>query len=140
MSELFLTNFDDSNMHVKEKGVHVNSDLVAELTEAALNEQKAGTRGIIAARLGLLWQQCEPFIRDSLGDGLDVRMAKLGLDVLDRMIKIHEVLEPDRPTVKADVDVAITLQRRQEVLDALSARSVGSDSSAELLGGDEVTQ
>ena len=140
MSELWLTRDRQPNMHVNPDDMHVDLEspvnLASELTEADLNAQKAGIMGILAARLELLWRTCEPYMLSSLGDGTDIRMAKLGLDVIDRLIKIHEVLAPDRPTKDEAMDEARTDQRRQAVLAELESRGVGMEKAAELLGGD----
>jgi len=137
MGELWISHDEDFNMHVNPQGMHVevsSPNVPAELTEADLNAQKAGIRAIVAARLELIWQQCEPFIRNSVGDGLDVRMAKLGLDVLDRVIKVHEVLGPDRATTDDGGDEVWSAKRRQEILDDLQARVSRAREADERLG------
>lgn len=109
-------------MHVNPQVMHVKADeLVKELTEADLNQQKAGMRGILASRLELIWQQCEPYLQAGLGGGEDIRMMEIGLKVIDRQAKLHEVYQADRPSKGDGVDEAVTLARRQAALADLTA-------------------
>lgn len=149
MSGLWISPDSASHMHVKGEDMHVNSGReefspeekqsalaallpqlseVKELSEASLNADKAGIRGLIATRLELLWRSCEPFIINNVGDGLDLRMMKLGLEVLDRQIKVHEVLQPDRPARQEGVEEAVAAQRRLDILADLEARVVNTPS------------
>lgn len=122
MSELWISHDSGLNMHVKGEVDTFGVDVPRELSESELNAQKAMVRGILVSRLEMIWEQVEPYIKVSLGDGTDVRMAKLGLDVIDRLIKLHEVLQPDRPAGSQGHDEVITAQRRQAILADLEAR------------------
>lgn len=149
MSGLWISPESASHMHVNQASMHVKSgeegysreekqsalaallpqlSEVKELSEVSLNADKAGIRGLIATRLELLWRSCEPYIIDNLGDGLDVRMMQLGLQVLDRQIKIHEVLMPDRPAKQEGVEEAVAAQRRLDILADLEARVASTPS------------
>lgn len=110
------------NMHVKGVVDMVGEELPRELSESELNAQKAMIRGILVGRLEMIWAHVEPFIKVNLGEGTDVRMAKLGIDVIDRLIKLHEVLQPDRPTGTEGQDEVITKVRREKILADLEAR------------------
>lgn len=149
MSGLWISPESASHMHVNQASMHVNPGEegysaeekqaalaallpqlaeVKELSEVSLNAEKAGIRGLIATRLELLWRSCEPFIVNNMGDGLDLRMMQLGLQVLDRQMKIHEVLLPDRPAKQEGVEEAVAAQRRLDILADLEARVASTPS------------
>lgn len=127
--KLFSMN-DQVNMHVNQGDMHVNPDevpMVRELTEQDLTNQKAAVRALLVTRLERIWQACEPHIDDSVGTGSDVRMAELGLKVLDRLAKLHEVTQPDRGTALVGDEAAITMVRREEILAGLAVRRAHLD-------------
>jgi hypothetical protein len=106
-----------------------DSDVVA-LGTTDLAEQRAGNRAILAARLEMIWQACEPHIRgvDEHGDEIfvDFRFVDLGARVLDRLGKVLQVHLPDPEVppvevVDRDPNAVIVSQG----LDALEARLRG---------------
>jgi len=93
------------------------------LSEEDLARIKPAARAILANRLERVWQSCEPHIDNGLGTGVDVRMAELGLRVLDRLAKLYEVTEPDRGGEVVPDRLVVTAARRAEVLAGLDRRA-----------------
>lgn len=125
------------NMHVASGGKDPRRDAVVRaflrdadvvaLGTQDLADQRAGNRAILAARLEMIWQACEPHVRGDDEILIDFRYVDLGARVLDRLGKVLQVHLPD-PEVPPEVDMgrdpnAVIVSQG---LDALEARLRGS--------------
>lgn len=80
---------------------------LSKLTSKDLERQRPGNRAILASRMEMLWQACQPHISGEDPDGneviVDFRYLDLGLKVLKALVPL---LELDREDPEApDVDV-----------------------------------
>lgn len=108
---------------------------LASLGTRDLEEQRAGNRAILAARLEMIWGACVPHIRGVDEDGLEVhvdfRFVDLGARVLDRLGKVLRVDLPDPEEIEVEVaDRDPNAVIVSQSLDVLEAR---------LRGGSEVS-
>lgn len=103
----------------------LNMHVVRQLGEDELASQKPGVRAIIAERLELIYQSCAPWIGQADG-GDGTRVLELALRTLDRLAKVYEIYEPDRPGTSSETVIANTRQRQEAVLAELAERAGGA--------------
>lgn len=106
-----------------------DADVVSLGTED-LREQRSGNRAIIANRLEMIWEACEPHVtgRDEKGDEVlvDFRYVDLAARVLDRLGRVLQVDREDPPVPAADVvDRDPNAVKVSADLDALEERMAG---------------
>jgi hypothetical protein len=78
---------------------------LSRLTSKDLERQRPGNRAIVASRLEMLWQACQPHVSGTGEDGqeliVDFRYLDLGLKVLKALVPLLELdkEDPEEPDV-----------------------------------------
>jgi hypothetical protein len=75
--------------------------VMLKVASADLDARRPENRALVLSRLEMLWRACEPHVTgvDAQGKPMfpDYRYVDLGMRIMDRLVRVLEVLKPDPP-------------------------------------------